>query len=156
MKYRNLEHKDDWATPPDFLAKYKDYFDPCPWHHDLNLWNGLEVDWKPFNFVNPPYSLKLKVAFVQKTIYETINGCNSTLLLPVSTSTVLFHKWIKQYKVEFLEGRLRFIGINEKGQYVNYDQIQVVTKETILYEDREIPKFIRASGQHDSMLVFIS
>jgi hypothetical protein len=151
----------DWATPPEFLEKvrkeYGEYFDPCPWHHDLNSWDGLAIDWKQFNFVNPPYEVPIKAKFVQKGVYETINGCLSLFLLPVSTSTKLFHQWVKPNakKIDFLEDRLRFIGINDKGQFVNYDLIQTVTKETILFDGKEIPKFIRASGQQDLMTVLI-
>jgi hypothetical protein len=160
MKNRHYNN-DNWATPPDFLREvekgYGTFFDPCPWNNDIDLFNGLEVDWKGFNFVNPPFSLKLKTAFVKKGIYEALNGCESLFLLPVSTSTGLFHDWIKQNarKIDFLRGRLRFIGINDKGQFVNYDQIQQVTKETILYEDRELPKYIRSSGQQDLMVVLL-
>lgn len=164
MKNRNLNHKDDWATPPHFLEEIKkefgDFFDPCPWHHDMS-WNGLMIDWQEINFVNPPYSQKLKEAFVIRAIEHRISlNYKSILLLPVSTSTILFHKYINRYKqqIRFLKGRLRFIGINDKGQHVNYDQIQTVTKETIEYYDPkkgliEIPKYIKNSGQHDSMLV---
>ena len=151
----------NWATPPDFLEEvrkeYGDYFDPCPWYHDLKLWDGLEIDWHPFNYVNPPYDMIGMTKFVQKGVYETINDCLSLFLLPVSTSTKLFHNWIKPNNkmIDFLDHRLRFIGINDKGQYVNYDQIQTITKETILFEGKEIPKYIRASGRQDLMKVLI-
>jgi hypothetical protein len=151
----------NWATPPDFLEKvrkeYGEYFDPCPWNHDLRLWDGLEIDWKEFNFVNPPYETSLMTKFVQKGVYETLNGCLSLFLLPVSTSTKLFHNWIlpNNRRIEFLQGRLKFIGVNDKGQCVNYDLIQTVTTETIIFEDKEIPKFIRASGRQDLMTVLI-
>lgn len=199
MKNRNLIHKDDWATPPDFLEKIRkefgDFFDPCPWHHDVNDWNGLNIDWHDVNFINPPYNLKDKTAFVKKGIKVSSSskprlpyansddsmyrsGAESYLthyrdhgegwdgkicifLLPVSTSTILFKDFIEpnlREKIRFTRGRLRFIGINQKGQHVNYDQIQTVTKETIEYDDPqkgiiEIPKFIKNSGQFDSMLV---
>lgn len=160
MKNRNLNHKDDWATPPHFLEEIKkefgDFFDPCPWHHNINDWNGLSIKWSEINFVNPPYSQKLKEAFVIRAIDHRISfNYKSILLLPVSTSTILFHKYINRYKqkIRFIKGRLRFIGINQKGQFVNYDQIQTVTKETIDYEGIEIPKYVKNSGQHDSMIV---
>ena len=38
--------------------------------HDMS-WNGLEVEWGVVNFVNPPYSLELKTAFVKKAIEES-------------------------------------------------------------------------------------
>ena len=49
MKNRNLDHKDDWATPPDVYAKLNEEFDftfdPCPYQHDIEKWDGLEVEW---------------------------------------------------------------------------------------------------------------
>src|SRR3990172_7139002 len=161
MKNRNLDNHDNWATPPDFFdklnKKYHFNFDPCPWDHDLDLWDGLIVNWGSSNFVNPPYSQPLKEAFVKRAVEFSFDMCNSVLLLPVSTSTVLFHEVIKPNakKIEFVRGRLRFIGINTKGQFVNYDQIQEVNKETILFEGVEIPKYVRNSGMFDSFIIEI-
>lgn len=158
MKNRNLEHKDHWQTPPDFYEKLNKKwhfdFDPCPLHHDLNKWDGLTCEWGNVNFVNPGYSLDMKSDFVKEGVFR-LHLCVSVFLLPVSTSTRLYQNYIKPYALSINEiaGRLRFIGINSKGQYVNYDQIQTVTKETILFEEKEIPKYIKNSGQHDSMLV---
>ena len=63
MKNRNLDHKDDWKIPQDFYNKLnKEFnfdFDPCPYQHDMS-WDGLQVEWGYRNFVNPPYSRKLK------------------------------------------------------------------------------------------------
>ena len=46
MKNRNLNHKDDWATPDylyDELDKEFNFdFDPCPLHADFD---GLECEW---------------------------------------------------------------------------------------------------------------
>jgi len=48
-------------------------------------------------------------------------GKRSVLLLPVSTSTKLFHDKIKPNATEirFLKGRVKFIGVNTKGEFVN-------------------------------------
>ncbi len=98
MKNRNLNHKDDWQTSPEFLAQLtKEFdfnFDPCPNQHDVDLWDGLKIDWKERNFINPPYSQKLKEAFVSKAIEEAAKGKLCVCLLPVSTSTKLFHNFI--------------------------------------------------------------
>lgn len=95
MKNRNLNHKDDWSTPGNLLDKLnKEFnfdFDPCPLHSDFD---GLTANWGRSNFVNPPYSLKLKTAFVKKAIEESKLGKTCVMLLPVSTSTVLFHDYI--------------------------------------------------------------
>ena len=136
MKNRNIEHKDDWATPKDFYEKLNEEFnfsfDPCPFQHDIEKWNGLDVEWGDRNYINPPYSRLLKESFVRKAIDESKKGKLCVMLLPVSTSTKLFHEHILPNKKEirFLKGRLKFIGINTKGELVS---------------DK--------SGMHDSMVV---
>lgn len=125
MKNRNLDHKDDWATPEDFYNKLNEEFDfnfdPCPYQHDINLWDGLKIDWKDRNYINPPYSQKLKESFVLKAIDESKKGKLCVMLLPVSTSTKLFHEHIlpNNPTIRFIKGRLKFSGINTKGEFVN-------------------------------------
>ena len=103
MKNRNLDHKDDWATPKDFYDKLDQEFhfdfDPCPFQHDMS-WDGLEIKWGRNNFINPPYSLDLKTAFVKRAIEESKKGNLCVMLLPVSTSTKLFHEHILPNKKE--------------------------------------------------------
>lgn len=42
------------------------------------------------------------------------------MLLPVSTSTKIFHKIIyPNAEIRFLKGRVKFKGINTKGEYVS-------------------------------------
>lgn len=121
MKNRNLQHSDNWQTPKELYEKlnekYKFDFDPCPLHSEID---GLNIEWGNMNFVNPPYSRQLKEAFVKKAIEEKNKGNSSVLLLPVSTSTKLFHDFIlpNATKIEFLKGRVKFLGINTKGEYV--------------------------------------
>jgi len=136
MKDRNQNHSDDWATPKelyDDLNKVFNFdFDPCPFQHDVNEWDGLKVEWGKRNFVNPPYSRKLKEAFILKAIEESKKGKVCVLLLPVSTSTKIFHEHIlpNQKDIIFIKGRVRFLGVNTKGEYVT-----------------------NKSGMHDSMIV---
>lgn len=124
MKDRNLEHKDDWKTPAKIFDQLNNEFnfdfDPCPYKHDVTQWDGLQVEWGDRNFVNPPYSRKLKEAFVEKAVIEKLKGKTSVLLLPVSTSTALFHDVIKPNasEIRFVRGRIRFEGVNTKGEYV--------------------------------------
>ena len=140
MKNRNLIHSDNWATPKDLydlLNKEINYdFDPCP----LNMGkvnrdkDGLLIEWGKRNFINPPYSKNLKEAFVKRAIAESKKGKLCVLLLPVSTSTKLFHKHIlpNADEIRFIEGRLKFEGVTTKGVKVN---------------DRP--------GMHDSMIVIL-
>ncbi len=126
MKNRNLEHSDNWATPKEFYDKLNEEFnfdfDPCP----LNTGeitpdkDGLLIDWGLRNFVNPPYSRKLKEAFVLKAIEESKKGKLCVMLLPVSTSTKLFHDHIlpNAKNIRFIKGRIAFEGINTKGELV--------------------------------------
>ena len=126
MKNRNIEHSDNWATPKEFYDKLNQEFnfdfDPCP----LNLGeitpenDGLLIEWGESNFVNPPYSRELKEKFVLKAIEESRKGKLCVMLLPVSTSTKLFHEHIlpNQKEIRFIKGRIKFLGINTKGEYV--------------------------------------
>lgn len=138
MKNRNLIHSDNWATPKDLYdllnQEFNFDFDPCP----LNMGkvtpnkDGLLIEWGQRNFINPPYSKNLKEAFVKRAIEESKKGKLCVLLLPVSTSTKLFHKHIlpNADEIRFIEGRLKFEGVNTKG---------------IKVKDRP--------GMHDSMIV---
>ena len=173
MKNRNLAHSDNWATPPAFYAElnkeFKFDFDPCPLNHDITLWDGLEIEWRQSNFANPPYSQALKEAFVKKAIVEAAKGKTCVLLLPVSTSTRLFHDVIQPNakEIRFVRGRLPFIGINTKGQYVNWHLLEEVDYTETISAGTEIirtsygieevlikiPKHVKNSGMHDSMVV---
>ena len=87
----------------------------------MSTFNGLQRDWGERNFVNPPYQKKLKEAFVKKAIAESKKGKLCVCLLPVSTSSALFHDYIKPNakEIRFIRGRVRFIGINLKGERVD-------------------------------------
>jgi len=121
MKNRNLEHSDNWATPEELYnklnAEFNFDFDPCPLHSDFD---GLVIEWGKSNYINPPYSRQLKEAFVIKAIEQAKKGKTCVMLLPVSTSTRLFHRYIlpNAREIRFLEGRVRFLGTNTKGEYV--------------------------------------
>jgi len=121
MKNRNIDHKDDWATPKELYkkldAEFNFDFDPCPLHSDFD---GLAISWGNSNFINPPYSRKLKELFIRKAYQESLSGKLCVMLLPVSTSTKIFHEIIYPYaEIRFLKGRVRFEGINSYGELVN-------------------------------------
>ncbi len=126
MKNRNNKNSDNWATPKDLYEKLnKEFnfdFDPCP----INTGeitpdkDGLLIDWGGVNFINPPYSQKLKEAFVIRAIEFSKKGRVCVMLLPVSTSTKLFHDYIlpNASEIRFLKGRVKFEGINTFGELV--------------------------------------
>lgn len=123
MKKIHINNDDNYATPPEFYEKlnkrFNFDFDPCPFEHDLSLWDGLTIDWGVSNFINPPYSKKLKEAFVKKGIEEMKKGKVCVFLIPVSTSTKLFHKYIKPNatEIEFIEGRIKFGKLDANGNF---------------------------------------
>ena len=85
--------------------------------------------------MNPPYSLTLKTAFVLKAIEQMRKGKTSVMLLPVSTSTSLFHDYIKPnaHEIRFVRKRIKFLGVNTKGEYVTnktpmHDSMVIVFK----------------------------
>lgn len=136
-KTRHLEHSDHWETPPQLFAdlnsEFDFDFDPCPLFADFD---GLAIDWGQRNYVNPPYERFMKEAFVKKAIIEANKGKLCVCLLPVSTSTNLFHKYIQPNakEIRFLKGRVRFRGVNTRGETVS----------------EATP---RVSAMHDSMIV---
>lgn len=126
MKNRNLQHKDNWATPKDFYnqldAEFSFDFDPCPLNEGKISpdKDGLLIEWGKRNYINPPYSRQLKEAFVKRAIEESKKGKLCVMLLPVSTSTKLFHDYIQPNakEIRFVRGRISFEGTNTKGEKV--------------------------------------
>ena len=120
MKNR-IPMKDDWATPPEFLKElekeFGEMFDPCPFKSNFN---GLEIEWNDVNFINPPYSRKLKEAFIRKAFEESKKEKTCVMLLPVSTSTKIFHEIIyPNAEIRFIKGRIKFNGLKTAGQMDN-------------------------------------
>lgn len=124
MKNRNLDHKDDWRTPKSFYDdlnnEFNFDFDPCPFMHDMS-WDWLTIEWWKSNFINPPYSLSLKNAFVIKWIEESKKWKTCVFLLPVSTSTKLFHDYIKPNakEIRFVCWRIKFSWFNTNWEFVD-------------------------------------
>lgn len=123
MKNIHINNDDNYATPPHIYnllnLKYNFDFDPCPYNEGEILVDGLIVDWGLSNFINPPYSQKLKESFIKKGIEESKKGKVCVFLIPVSTSTKLFHDYIKPnaVSVEFIRGRLKFGKIDSNGRF---------------------------------------
>lgn len=120
MKTR-LKIHDNWKTPDELYTKLDNEFnfdfDPCPLNAEFD---GLSVDRGKRNFVNPPYTRKLKELFILLAYEKSKTGTLSVMLLPVSTSTKIFHDVILPHaEIRFLKGRVKFAGTNAKGQYVS-------------------------------------
>ncbi len=90
----------------------EEMFDPCP---ENPQWNGLQIDWKKINFVNPPYGKELGEKesllsrFVDKAIREKLNGNHSIMLLPSKTDQDWFHSLISwNFEIKWIRKRLKF------------------------------------------------
>lgn len=91
----------------------KEMFDPCP----VNGKDGLEIEWKEWNYVNPPYGdgkkdkngHTLLAAFVFKAIIESPLAHYSIMLLPSKTDQDWFH-WIieRKFDINWFNHRLKF------------------------------------------------
>ena len=95
--------KEEWGYEKE------QFFDPCPVNPQ---WNGLDIDWRDLNYVNPPYSRErgdkktLLTQFVEKALDE--KG-TTIMLLPSKTDQEWFHK-IKELDIMWIRGRLKFVG----------------------------------------------
>jgi site-specific DNA-methyltransferase (adenine-specific) len=120
--YKNKEKNNNWETPKDLYAEldaeFNFDFDPCPLFAEFD---GLAIEWGYRNYINPPYSRKLKDAFVKRSITESKKGKLCVCLLPVRTSSILFHEHIKPNakEIRFIKGRLCFIGTTNDGNKID-------------------------------------
>ena len=119
----HINNDDNYATPPEFYEdlnkRFNFDFDPCPYNEGEITNDGLKIEWGRSNFVNPPYSKNLKEAFVKKGVEEMKKGTLCVFLIPVSTSSKLFHEWIQPNatKIEFIKGRIRFGKRDKEGNF---------------------------------------
>ena len=142
MKNIHINNDDNYATPPELYnelnKEFSFNFDPCPYNEGDIINDGLKIDWGKSNFVNPPYSQKLKEQFIIKGIEEMKKGNVSVFLIPVSTSTKLFHDYIKPNasEIRFLKGRVKFGKINNNGEFYyplnKYGKVQSGTKDSMI------------------------
>lgn len=127
MKQRTKEtgtQNNDWETPEYIYTFIQNFFgisktklyDPCPLHANFN---GLTKEWGQYNYINPPYTRKEKEAFILKAYEEFQKGKECIMLIPATTETKIFHNIIvPNCEIYFLYQRVRFKGINTKGEYV--------------------------------------
>ena len=68
MRKIHINNDDNYATPPEFYEalnkRFNFDFDPCPYCEGEVVVDGLSIDWGNSNFINPPYSQKLKEATI--------------------------------------------------------------------------------------------
>lgn len=113
IKLFGSKKTDNWQTPPELYKQLNQEFnfdfDPCPLNSSFD---GLKINWRKRNFVNPPYS-KIK-QFLEKAELELQHNAEICVFLVFSnTDTEWFHKYIyKKHEIRFLKGRLKFLDEN--------------------------------------------
>lgn len=114
-------NKDLWETP-DHIYNILDIahgftLDPCCTIETAKcrtyytpLENGLIQDWAGYSvFVNPPYSRGNIDKWVEKCFNESA-GANVVALLPVSTSSNWFQRYVLGNTIEWVDKRIKFKG----------------------------------------------
>ena len=104
------KQSDNWRTPEIIYNQIlkENYFDPCPYESEFD---GLLIEWRGKNFVNPPY-LQIK-KWVDKCIEEHKKGKEIILLIPGRTDTQYFRKLVDYgVNIIFITGRLHFNNSN--------------------------------------------
>lgn len=101
---------DNWKTPDNVYNNLNNEFhfdfDPCPLNTNPEF-DGLTIEWKDSNFVNPPYSQIYK--WCKKAYEESLKGKTVVMLIPSRTDTKYWHEYIMKAKeIRFIKGRLRF------------------------------------------------
>ena len=144
MKKIHINSDNNYATPPvlynELNREFNFTFDPCPYNENEITpdTDGLLLEWGASNFVNPPYSQKLKEAFILKAVEEQAKGKRSVFLIPVSTSTKIFHHVIKPYakEIRFLKGRIKFGKLDKAGNFYfplnKKGKVQSGTKDSMI------------------------
>jgi len=126
---------DEWATPPEIVAAEVARGGPfdldvcarpettkAPAFYTKND-DGLVMPWRGRVWCNPPYSDP--GPWVRRAALYTYEQRHATrldllvrdvvMLLPASTDTAWFHKWVLPYAdLRFLRGRIKFLGPDGK------------------------------------------
>jgi len=96
----------DLCNTPDWLmVHFSRAFDPCP---PDPLFDGLNIDWKELNYVNPPYSDV--TPWIEKALRERERGCRTIMLLKVDPSTRWYKLLIESdVHIAYFNERLKFV-----------------------------------------------
>lgn len=99
----------DWRTPKaiyeDLNGEFNFNFDPCPPNPSFD---GLQIEWKERNFVNPPFRDVAK--WIAKGYEESVKGKLVVFLVASRTDTRWFHDYVLPHakEIRFIKGRLLF------------------------------------------------
>lgn len=121
--------RDDWETPPEFFEKYDDIY-----HFDLDVCandnnhkcakyftkedDGLKQTWQGTCWMNPPYGREIP-KWMEKAYLSSREGATVVCLVPSRTDTQWWHDYAMKGDIEFIRGRLKFVGAKHSAPFPN-------------------------------------
>ena len=116
-----------WLIPKDFYENLKLEipfdFDPCPFPRPEGF-DGLEVEWGQFNWVNPPFTGMVKeagkrkigpMAWARKALLEKDKGKTSVLIFPIYQVRVISFLEDMGAEVRYV-GKIRWLAVEDNTQ----------------------------------------
>ena len=141
-KYSFDWNANDYKTPPELYEKALlfwiiDKFDldtcctveniPAHEYCKNGQTDGLAVDWKKYNWCNPPFNECRK--WIAKAYLEQQKGNNTAMLIPVRTETAYWHDYIlnnKDVQIEWLRKGYKFINRENEEMGVFKNALAIV------------------------------
>ena len=122
-----MKISDCWRTPKEIYEildqEFHFDFDPCP--YPRSKFDGLTIEWKSCNFVNPPYSET--ELWVKKALEEHRKGKVAVLLLRLDASTKWFRDLIlPNAEIRLFDDRLHFVNVDGKSSRSDHASILAV------------------------------
>jgi len=121
--------RDDWETPYEFFKKYDDIY-----HFDLDVCasennhkctryftkeeDGLKQTWRGTCWMNPPYGREI-YKWMEKAYLSSQEGATVVCLVPSRTDTQWWHDYAMKGEIEFIKGRLKFVGAKHSAPFPN-------------------------------------
>lgn len=105
-------------SPKWLLDIFSTYFDPCPANPKFD---GLNISWKKFNYVNPPFNKK--VPWINKALEEQALGNTTVMLLPHDTRAIWYaDKIIPNCEILMFRGNFDL----DNGKHTRYGMILAI------------------------------
>lgn len=117
----------EWGTPPHIFSKYDAVYhftlDVCATHENAlcehyytKEQNGLVQDWHGRCWMNPPYGRQIG-KWMRKAYESSLNGTTVVCLVPARTDTAWWHDWATKGRIEFIRGRLKYVGGKNRAPF---------------------------------------
>jgi hypothetical protein len=122
---KRVDTKHYWLIPPDLFSEldneFQFDFDPCPFPRPEGF-DGLQIDWKKSNWVNPPFTGMAKIpgkkkigpmAWARKALMEKDKGNTSVLIFPIYQVRVISFLDDHHAEVRYA-GKIRWLACEDK------------------------------------------